>query len=79
MITMTIIYVAGLISGILLVVIALAGWVRQAGKMIGGGDSNQAPGRHRRITGDTDTGTASMARHRANYGSRANSSTPRAA
>ena len=34
MIAMTAIYVAGVISGIVLVVIALAGWVRDARKKI---------------------------------------------
>lgn len=36
------IYVAGIVSGVLLIVIGLAGWVRNAGKKLGGED-NPAP------------------------------------
>lgn len=36
------IYVAGIVSGVLLVAIGLAGWVRNAGKKLGG-DTNQTP------------------------------------
>lgn len=39
---MVAIYVAGIVSGVLLVAIGLAGWVRNAGKKLGG-DTNQAP------------------------------------
>lgn len=79
MLTMAIIYIAGVISGVLLIAIALAGWIRQSGKLIRGGDANQTPGRHRRTRGNTNTGAASMARHRPDYDSRVNSATPRVA
>lgn len=79
MITMAIIYVMGVISGVLLVAIALAGWIRQSGKLIRGGDGNQTQGRHHRTTGRTNTGAASMARHRPDNDSGVNSATPRVA
>lgn len=79
MLTMAIIYIAGVISGVLLIAIALAGWIRQSGKLIRGGDANQTPGRHRRTRGNTNAGAASMARHRPDYDSRVNSATPRVA
>ena len=79
MLTMAIIYIAGVISGVLLIAIALAGWIRQSGKLIRGGNENQTPGRHRRVTGNTNTGAASLARHRPDHNSGANSATPRVA
>lgn len=79
MLTMAIIYIAGVISGVLLIAIALAGWIRQSGKLIRGGDENQTQGRHHRTTGNTHTGAASVARHRPDNDSGANSATPRVA
>lgn len=76
---MAIIYVMGVISGVLLVAIALAGWIRQSGKLIRGGDGNQTQGRHHRTTGRTNTGAASVARHRPDNDSGVNSAAPRVA
>ena len=39
---MALIYIAGIVSGVLLVAIGLAGWVRNAGKKLGG-DIYQTP------------------------------------
>lgn len=71
MIAMIAIYAAGLVSGILLVVIALAGWIRSAGKKLGGED-NQTPAGVYRLGGNTDAGAVSLAgdgahRHRRRY------------
>lgn len=79
MITMAIIYIAGVISGILLIAIALAGWIRESSKRIRGGDDHQPPGRHRRVRRNTNTGAASMARHRPDDDSGVNSVAPRVA
>lgn len=76
---MAIIYIAGIISGVLLVAIALAGWIRQSGKRIRGGDEHQTQGRHHRVTGNSHTGTPSVARHRPDDDSGINSATPRVA
>ena len=62
---MTIIYIAGVVSGILLVVIALAGWIRKAGKTLKGGEHNQTPRRNTGTNTGTNTGPAPVARHRA--------------
>lgn len=64
---MTIIYIAGVVSGILLVVIALAGWICKAGKSMKGGEHNQTPRRNTGTNTDTNTGTPPVARHRANH------------
>ena len=62
---MTVIYIAGVVSGILLVVIALAGWIRKAGKSIKGGEHNQTPRRNAGINRTANASTAPVARHRA--------------
>lgn len=61
---MTLIYIAGVVSGILLVAIALAGWIRKAGKELKGGGHHQTPVRNTRTIRTTDTGAAPVARHR---------------
>lgn len=53
---MVALYVAGVLSGLVIIAIALAGWVRQSGKRLGG-DHNQAPQGLPRIVRDTDPST----------------------
>lgn len=79
MITMTIIYLAGLVSGILLVVIALAGWIRQAGKELRGGEHYQAQDRQRRIGNNANAGAAPVESNGANYRRRPDSPITRVA
>lgn len=64
---MTIIYIAGVLSGIALVVIALVGWIRQSGKAIRGGDHYQAQDRRRGARGDANTGATPLEGYRANH------------
>lgn len=61
---MALIYIAGLVSGILLVAIALAGWIRKAGKELKGGVNHQTPVRKSGTIRTTDTSKAPVARHR---------------
>lgn len=62
---MAAIYIAGIVSGVLLVAIGLAGWVRNAGKKLGG-DHYQAPHGIAGAHGTTDASATPVARHRAN-------------
>lgn len=61
---MAAIYIAGIVSGVLLVAIGLAGWVRNAGKKLGG-ETYQTPNGIAGAHAATDAGAASVARHRA--------------
>lgn len=79
MIIMSIIYIAGVISGIALVVIALVGWIRQSGKAIQGGDLNQTPPRHLRTARNTYTGTTSLEGYRKDRNRGPDRPTPRIA
>lgn len=76
---MTITYIAGVVSGILLVVIALAGWIRKAGKSIKGGEHNQTPRRNTGTNTNTNAGAPPVARHRANHHRRPDSTATRVA
>jgi hypothetical protein len=66
MLIMAIIYIAGIVSGVLLVAIALAGWIRKAGKSIKGGEHYQTPRGNSGAKPSTNTGTTPVARHRSN-------------
>lgn len=71
------IYVAGIVSGVLLVAIGLAGWVRNAGKKLGG-DINQTPQGSAGAHGTAHASATPVARHGAHYvrgGSRSLAST----
>ena len=59
---MVAIYVAGIVSGVLLVAIGLAGWVRNAGKKLGG-DTNQTSQGSVGAHGTAYPISAPMARH----------------
>lgn len=61
---MALIYIAGLVSGILLVAIALAGWIRKAGKKLKGGVHHKTPVRNSGTIRTADTSEAPVARHR---------------
>lgn len=61
---MALIYIAGLVSGILLVAIALAGWIRKAGKELKGGVNHQTSVRNSGTIRTTDAGASPVARHR---------------
>ena len=74
---MVAIYVAGIVSGVLLVAIGLAGWVRNAGKKLGG-DTNQTPQGIAGAHGTAHASATPVARHGANHargGSRSLAST----
>lgn len=76
---MAIVYVAGIISGLILVTIALASWVGSARKKLEGGEGNHAPARHARATGDTDTGATPLESYRADRRRRRPGTAPNAA
>lgn len=76
---MAIVYVAGIISGLILVTIALAGWVGSARKKLEGGEGNHAPARHARTAGDTYTGATTLESYRADRRRRRPGTAPNAA
>ena len=59
---MALIYIAGIVSGVLLVAIGLAGWVRNAGKKLGG-DTYQTPHGIASANGTAYPISAPVARH----------------
>lgn len=59
---MALIYIAGIVSGVLLVAIGLAGWVRNAGKKLGG-DIYQTPQGSAGAHGTAYPISAPVARH----------------
>lgn len=63
---MVAIYVAGIVSGVLLVAIGLAGWVRNAGKKLGG-DNNQTPHGIAGAHGTAHASATPVARNDANH------------
>ena len=65
MITMALIYIAGIVSGVLLVAIGIAGWVRNAGKKLGG-ETYQTPHGIAGAHAATDASATPVARNRAN-------------
>lgn len=62
---MAAIYIAGIVSGVLLVAIGLAGWVRNAGKKLGG-ETYQTPHGIAGADGTAYPVSAPVARHGAN-------------
>ena len=63
---MALIYIAGIISGVLLVAIGLAGCVRNAGKKLGG-DTNQTPHGIAGAHGTAHASATPVARHGAHH------------